>query len=79
MSEPNGRYLWLKILLPIFGVVFTALVGYGALKSNVAHVEQELPRIEARTDQKLAQQRELILSKFDDVIRRLERIERRLP
>lgn len=79
MSEPNGRYLWLKILLPLATVAGAALTSHVTLKGDVAHIEQELPRIETRTDAKLAQQRELILAELRAINGRLERIERRLP
>lgn len=90
MSGPttNGNGIWKKILAAALIPLALGLIGYGALQNKVQTVSdrmaEEIPRAEAthraieqRTDQKLLDQRELILSRLDDIVRRLDRIERK--
>ncbi len=92
-AAANGRHFWKTTvsIMTAVGAVLTFLylgLSLGATSERVTTVErrlqEEIPRaavthdaIESRTDAKLAQQRELILSKLDEIIRRLDRLERR--
>lgn len=80
---------FLKTAAAIGGVLVLVYFGarLGAAETRVTSVEARLAEeirkapdvhnaIETRTDVKIAQERELILSKLDDIIRRLDRIER---
>ena len=64
--ESNG---WRKIVLAFLIPTAIALISYGTLRSDVKHLESEMQGKATR---------ETIQAQYQDILQRLDRIERRL-
>ncbi len=74
MSESNGR-IWPKILLALLVPILVGLVGYGALKSDVQHVTED---VRTRAPREVVDaQYQALLRELQQINARLDRIERR--
>lgn len=59
----NGNGLWRKILLPLVPMFLTGLIAWGALRSDVRHIEEALAT---------KANRETVAAQYDAILRELQ-------
>ncbi len=45
VDSKNGSGLWLRILVPVFGLAVAGALAFGALRAEVTHLEEDQPTI----------------------------------